>query len=169
MITITSVLRGPVLSGTDRNRSLATGQFLTNRGHQRRLAALYHLFRRNGRYGKGATKVIRGIEYRAIFGPDWLVEADVQFVLGARPKNNGADIDNFWRDFQNAMAFPADELVVNPPVKGRPLYTVVPNDRQFTRHIAAHVADPVVSREEDLVIARFTAFPPPALASVLAR
>jgi hypothetical protein len=167
MITITTVLRGEILSGTDRSRSKATGQFLTAQCHQRRLAFIHHQIRRAGLYGKGDTEVIRGIEYRAVFGPDWLIEADVQFVLGSRHKNQLPDIDNIWSAFQNAMAFPAAKLKVTAPVKGRPLYTVVPNDRQFTRYTATHIPDPLASRTQDLVIARFTAFPPPALALVV--
>lgn len=168
MINITTVIRGEVLSGTDRSRSEATGQFLNAQCHQQRLAAVYRAVRSNGHYGKGATQVISGIEYRAIFGPDWLVEVDVQFVLGARHKSQLPDIDNLWRDFQNAMSFPAPELRVRPPRAGRPLYTVVANDRQFTRFTATRVPDPVATRHQDLVIARFSALPPPALRLALA-
>lgn len=169
MIAITTVIRGEVLSGTDRSRSAATGRFLTAQCHQKRLAAIHREMRLHPQYGPGAAQTIRGIEYRAVFDADWMVEVDVQVVLGARHKNQLPDIDNLWRDFQNALAFPSESLVVPSPTNGEPLYTVVVNDRQFTRFSVTRVPDPVASRESDLMIAQFVAKPPPALSLALAQ
>lgn len=166
MIALTTVIRGPVLSGTDRTRSATTGRFLTAQCHQTRLAAIYREMRQHDQYGPGATQVIRDVEYRAIFDESWMVEVDVQVVLGSRHKNQLPDIDNLWRDYQNALAFPSKNLPV--PAGSGPIYTVVVNDRQFTRFSVTRVPDPVASRESDLIIARFVALPPPALSIALA-
>ena len=168
MIKFTTVIRGKVLSGTDRTRSEATGRYLTAACHQQRLAAIHRELRSHRHYGRGERCVIRDIEYRALFDARWLVEVDIQVVLGARHKNQLPDIDNLWRDFQNAMAFPDPALRVPMPTDGAPLYTVVVNDRQFTAFSVRRVPDPVTSGEQDLVIARFTALPPPALDLALA-
>jgi len=169
MITITTVIRGKVLSGTDRSRSAATGHYLTAPCHQARLAAVYREVRRHPQFGPGAFQKIRGIDYRAVFDADWLVEVEVQVVLGARHKNQMPDVDNIWRDFQNAMAFPSRELCVPRPGRGMPLYTVVVDDRQFVGFNVRRVPDPMVSRDDDLIIASFSALPPPALRLALAQ
>jgi hypothetical protein len=169
MITINVVYRGEVLSGTDRSRSAAVGRYLTAAGFQQRLFAVHREMRRHPQFGAGAAATINGVPYRAVFESDWMVEVEAQVVLGRRVKNQLPDLDNVWRDFQNALAFPPEYLRVPPPKRGRPLYTVVANDRQFTRYSVSVVPDPMAERSQDLIIAQFTAKPPPALALALAQ
>lgn len=169
MITFTNVIRGEILSGTDRPRSVATGRFLLARCHQQRLAAIHRELRSHPQYGAGASAVINGISYQSLFDENWMLEVEVQMVLGLRHKNNLLDIDSIWRDFQNAMAFPDRNLPVAKPGWPGPLYTVVVNDRQFTSFQVRSVPDPMATREQDLIIARFSVQPPPALRLALAQ
>lgn len=168
MITFTTVIRGKVLSGTDRPRSEATGRFLLARCHQQRLAAIHRELRSHSPFGAGESRVISGIEYRALFDSGWKLEVEAQVVLGARHESQLLDMDSFWSDLQNALAFPAQGLRVPKPEGGAPLYTVVVNDRQFKSFSVRGIADPMATREQDLVITRFTAYPPPALRLALA-
>lgn len=168
MITFHTVIRGEILSGTDRPRRLATGQFLLAACHQQRLAAIYRELRLHPQYGPGESGVINDIQYYALFDAGWMLEVEAQVVFGARHATQLLDADSFWSDYQNAMAFPSVGLQVPKPANGGPLYTVVVNDRQFTSISVRTIADPMATREQDVLIARFTAHPPPSLRLALA-
>jgi hypothetical protein len=169
MFKFAIVLRGPVLSGTDRPRSEAVSRFLTAQDYQRRLATIDTQLRLCPEFGHGVERTINDVGYRSLFDENWMIELHVQMVLGQRVKNQHADLDNLLRDFQNALAFPATDLRVEPPSPAQPLYTVVVDDNQFTKIEVTRVPDPSVCREDDLVIANFTVLKAPALHLMLAR
>ena len=142
--------------------------FLANPSMQTRLAAVFREARTQPQFGVGETATVNGINYCSVFNFQWLVGVDVQFVLGQRYLGQLPDIDNLWRSFQNALGFPNRALDV-PGVKlGDQLYTVVVNDHQFTRFSVTRVPDVMVSPEEDVLIANFSAMAPPALRLALA-
>jgi hypothetical protein len=164
MITFDIVFPGRLLSDTDRKRSESIGHIITNPILQTRLESIDKTLREHEEiYGPGGRSTIRGVEFAALFGSEWELHLEVQLFIGQRRFGPPADMDNLWGPLQNALAFPPWSLEIPGCAEGSRLFTLVEDDRQFTRYSLQRVTYPAGNDEGDLTAIRLTALPPPHL------
>jgi hypothetical protein len=170
MITFDISFPGRLLSDTDRKPADSVGPILTNPILQSRLKAILGIMAEfDTTYGSSASRTIRGIDYTAVFAADWELKLDVQLLLGIRQKGQRADIDNLWKPFQNALAFPNVALELPGIPVGSLLHTIAENDRQFSEIRVRLVPYPWAEGQEDMTLIHVTALPPPHLEISLQR
>jgi hypothetical protein len=163
MNTFDLVIPGRLRSDQDRSRSDSTGALLTNPDLQKRLSAVYKAYRRFGTCGPGATRIINGIVYHAVCGPDYLLRVNVQLLMGVRHPGQQPDADNLWKPLQNALAMPSPNLKVPGVSAGDVLYTLGVFDAQFAGFAVEVTPYHAVETDRDLTVIRVTALPPPHL------
>lgn len=157
------VIPGRLRSDQDRNRSASTGAFLTNPALQRRLKIIHDSCRRHKVGGKGAVIRVGGAKYRVIFGADFQLRLNVQFIIGVRHACQQPDADNLWKPLQNALAVPSPHLKVPGLTSGAVLYTLAVSDAQFCRFSVRVTPYDAADSNHDITIVQVEALPPPHL------